>query len=60
MSNFNLIDHLVSKISTVWSKWQHARLSRSEPGFDPRPGQVSWVMFFSGFFLICKTNVRKL
>ena len=44
----------------LWSKWQHARLSRSGPGFDPRSGQVSWVRFFSGFFLNCKTNVWKL
>ena len=33
----------------LWSKWQHARLSRSGPGFDPRSGQVSWVRFFRGF-----------
>ena len=35
-------------------------LSRSGPGFDPRSGQVSWVRFFSGLFLTCKTNFRKL
>ena len=29
----------------LWSKWQHARLSRSGPRFDPRSGQVSWVRF---------------
>ena len=40
----------------LWSKWQHARLSRSGPKFDPRSGQVSWVRFF----LTSKTNVRKL
>ena len=28
---------------------QHARLSRSGPGFDPRSVQVSWVRFFRGF-----------
>ena len=28
-------------------------------GFDPRSGQVSWVRFFSGFFLTCKANVGK-
>ena len=28
---------------------QHARLSHSGLGFDPRSGQVSWVMFFLGF-----------
>ena len=33
----------------LWSKWQHVRLSRSGPGFDPRSGQVSWVRFFLGF-----------
>ena len=34
----------------LWSKWKHARLSRSGPGFDPRSGQVSWVRFCRGFF----------
>ena len=33
----------------LWARWQHARLSRSGPGFDPRSGQVSWVRFFRGF-----------
>ena len=33
----------------LWSKWLHARLSRSGPGFDPQSGQVSWVRFFRGF-----------
>ena len=32
-----------------WDKQQHARLSRSRPKFDPRPGQVSWVRFFRDF-----------
>ena len=31
----------------------------TQPGFDPRSGQISWVKFF-GFFLTCKTNVRNL
>ena len=44
----------------LWVRRQHARLSRSGPGFDPRSGQVSWVRFCSWFFLTCKTNVRKL
>ena len=44
----------------ISSMRQHARLSRSGPGFNPRSGQVSWVRFLSGFFLTCKTNVRKL
>ena len=35
--------------SPLWSKWKHARLLRSGPGFDPRSGQVSWVRFFRGF-----------
>ena len=33
----------------LWARQQHARLSRSRPGFDPRSGQVSWVRFFRGF-----------
>ena len=33
----------------VWARQQHARLSRSGPGFDPRSGQVSWVRLFRGF-----------
>ena len=33
----------------LWSKWYHARLSCSGPGFDPRSGQVSWVKFFGVF-----------
>ena len=33
----------------LWAMWQHACLSRSEPGFDPQSGQVSWVRFFRGF-----------
>ena len=33
----------------LWSKWLHARLTRSGPGFDPRSGHVSWVRFFRGF-----------
>ena len=32
----------------LWARWQHARLSRSGPGFDSRSGQVSWVRFFRG------------
>ena len=44
----------------LWDRRLHACLSCSRPGFDPRSGQVSWVRRFSGFFLICKTNVRKL
>ena len=35
--------------SPLWARRQHARLSRSGPGFDPRSGQVSWVKFFRGF-----------
>ena len=33
----------------LWAGRQHARLSRSGPGFYPRSGQVSWVRFFRGF-----------
>ena len=33
----------------LWARRQHARLSRSGPGFDPRSGQVSWVRFFRCF-----------
>ena len=33
----------------LWARRQHARLTRSGPGFDPRSGQVSWVRFFRGF-----------
>ena len=33
----------------LWARRQHARLSRSGPGFDPQSGQVSWVRFFRGF-----------
>ena len=33
----------------LWVMRQHARLSRSEPGFNPRSGQVSWVRFFGVF-----------
>ena len=33
----------------LWARRQHARLSRSGPGFNPRLGQVSWVRFFWGF-----------
>ena len=36
-------------IHTATDKRQHARLSRSGPGFDPWSGQVSWVRFFRGF-----------
>ena len=57
---FNIIIIIIIIGLPLWSRRQHARLSRSGPGFDPRSGQVSWVMFFSGFFLTCKTNVRKL
>ena len=41
----------------LWDRWQHACLSRSGsiPGRDKFPG---WG--FSGFFLTCETNVRKL
>ena len=34
--------------------------THSRPGFDPRYGQVFWVRIFRGFFLTCKTNVKKL
>ena len=40
----------------LWSKWLHARLSHSGPGFDPRSGQVSWVRFFRGF----SSHVRQM
>ena len=33
----------------LWGRRQHARLSRSGPGFDPRSGQVSWVRIFRSF-----------
>ena len=33
----------------LWARRQHARLSRSGTGVDPRSGQVSWVRFFRGF-----------
>ena len=46
----------LEKSSPLWARRQHARLSRSGPGFDPRSGQVSWVRFFSGFFLTCKIH----
>ena len=52
--NYNFTRHvgicfIVRNCPPLWSKWQHARLSRSGPGFDPRSGQVSWVRFFRGF-----------
>ena len=54
-------NHLVHETSPpLWTRRQHARLSRSGPGFDPRSGQVSWVRVLSRFFLTCKTNVGKL
>ena len=34
---------------SLWARRQHARLSRSGPGFDSRQGQVSWVRFFRDF-----------
>ena len=37
------------KYPPLWARRQHARLSRSGPGFDPRSGQVSWVGFFRDF-----------
>ena len=40
----------------LWVRRQHARLSRSGPGFDPRSGQVSWVRFFRGF----SSSVRQI
>ena len=33
----------------LWTRRQHARLSRSRHGFDPRSGQVSWMRCFRGF-----------
>ena len=33
----------------LWARRQHARLSRSGPGFYPQLGQVSWVRFFLSF-----------
>ena len=44
----------------LWNRRQHARLSRSGPGFDSRSGQVSWVRLFSGIFLTCMTNVGNI
>ena len=32
----------------LWARRQHARLSRSGSGFEPRSGQVSWGRFFRG------------
>ena len=42
-------DHQFRFCPPLWSKWQHARLSHSRPGFDPQSGHVSWVRFFRGF-----------
>ena len=39
----------VSVSPLLWARLQHAPLSRSEPGFDPWSGQVSWVRFFWDF-----------
>ena len=42
--------HFVSMFRPpLWARQQHARLSRSGPGFDSQSGQVSWVRFFRGF-----------
>ena len=41
--------HCFFESPPLWARRQHARLSRSGPGFDPRSGQVSWVRFFRGF-----------
>ena len=40
----------------LWSRQQHACLSRSMPRFDPWQGQVSQVRFFPHL----QTNIRKL
>ena len=55
MVNFTVIQYYKFKglytrfCPPLWSKWQHARLSRRGPGLNPRSGQVSWVRFFRGF-----------
>ena len=41
--------HFQHPCPPLWARQQHARLSRSRPGFDPRSGQVSWVRCFRGF-----------
>ena len=39
-------------LNTAVEQAEHARLSRSGPGFDPRSGKLIWVnFFFLGFFL---------
>ena len=43
------LSHWVLLTLTNKSRRQHARLSRSGPGVDPRSGQVSWVRFLRGF-----------
>ena len=44
-----VITNLNGTCPPLWARLQHARLSRSGPGFDPRSGQVSWVRFFQCF-----------
>ena len=43
------IEHASGACPPLWARRQHAPLSRSGPGCDPRSGQVSWVRFFRGF-----------
>ena len=47
--NFYFLLNLRTICPPLWDRWQHARLSRSGPGFEPWSGQVSWVRFFRGF-----------
>ena len=48
-----------SQPTTAVVEGQHHCLSPRSPGFNPWSGQFSWLTFFPGFFLNCKTNVRK-
>ena len=54
LENRNL--NFLCKCPALWTRQQHARLSRSGPRFDPRFGQVSWVRFFRGI----SSSVRQM